>query len=237
IKQNKSVKIQLMNEIKEYSSPYATKLTYILNEVLHIKDSIINSISNITNEKDSTTKNWLFNGKIPREYKRLSISDALGVSEDYLFNDNIEVTDIKKPEIVKREGCYLVPFIEAKDIFYVKNANNFPITKRIPIMLPSFDKIIDQYGKNIYATKIIDSNFQPYIDHDSMLICSENITLDEYKFLLFEENNFPLIKRVIFSQGKKKLLVLREGNEEIEDIYLDQSTLLIILSFSEKSFL
>lgn len=222
-----------MLEVKEYSSLFATKVAYVLNNFLKINEhGLIHSISAITHEKESTTKNWLFNNRVPRDPKRLAISDSLGISEDYLFNDSIAINDVKKPEITKKDGCYWIPSLNIDELFKIKTASIFPIKNRIPLMLPFFDQIVKTYGNNIYATKIEQSNFQPYIEDNSTLICSDNIQFEEYKFLLIKNKSQPLLKRFILSEGQRKLLFLDGAEEKEEPFMLNEDMLLVILSFS-----
>lgn len=224
-----------MSEIREYSSIYATKLAYALsNDIKSTSTGVISYISNRTKEKDTTAKNWLFGGRVPREPKRLSISDAIGTSENYLFNDDVPVTEITKPEIVKNEGCYLVPLLEERQIFDMKKADQFPIAIRIPIMFPQLDKMIERYGKKVYATKISSSSFQPHIDNNALLLYTESVILEEYKFVLIHLDNGGLkLKRIISVDGDFKLLHYGSRNEEIvESITSEEDLLLVLLAFS-----
>lgn len=221
-----------MPEIKKYSSTYATKMAYVLSDILNIKQhGLISDISAITQEKESTTKNWLFNGRVPRDPKRITIADSLGISEEYLFNDSINVLDIRKPEIVKREGCYWIPVVEEKDLFRLKKAVVFPIKERIPLMLPSFGDLVALYGQKIYATKLKESNFSPYIESGATLICCETTTLEEYKFYLCYRNNKLTLKRLLIVDGEKKFLINAHGLEVIEPIG-DEEIFLVIIAFS-----
>lgn len=127
-----------MSEIKLYSSLFATKMNYVLDLIntVPIQYGRAKAIEEITQEKGTTINNWLFNGKLPRDNKKLQISDLIGVSYEYLFNDEIDVKNVSKPEIYKDGQCYLVPLINEDEIFKLKEKNIFVVTERLPIMLP-----------------------------------------------------------------------------------------------------
>lgn len=225
-----------MNEIKKYSSDYATKLSFLLRYSLEeeAEKGVIRSVAKITNEKDTTAKNWLFNGKIPRESKRLDIADAVGTSEDYLFNDKLSVTEVKKPEVVKREGCYFVPVIDESEIFAMKEAKVFPIKKREPIMLPHMDELVAALGKNIYLIRAANATFRPYIDKNMSLLYSENFELEAYRFVLIRNDNGDvMLKRIIEDDDTLKLQYFSDvGEEVIESLPPKQSMLAVLLAFS-----
>ena len=224
-----------MNEIKEYSTHYATKLAYVISTISEYGGvGTLTAIEKATNEKDTTAKNWLFNGKLPRESKRLAIADAVGTSAEYLFNDAIAVTDIRKPEIVKKDNCYFVPMVEDSDVFLMKQAQRFPIKTRLPVMLPHMDDLVATYGKNIYATKLSSSNFQPYIEENATVIYSENILLEDYKFVLIGDGHASVtLKRIIKVDGKFRLMRYNKEDDEVLECIPDKSNmLLVLLSFS-----
>lgn len=222
-----------MNNIKEYSSIFATKLAYIVDKYLGLNETgIISSVSAITTEKETTAKNWLFNGKIPRENKRLTIADRLGISYDYLFNDDIPINEIKKPEVFITDGQYYIPQLPDVDIKCIKKTDVLPVHGRVPVMLPSFDKIISKYGRNIYATQLQISSFAPYIDSGATVICSEKLIIEEYKFLLFQSSSGFKIKRIVNTGEKLQLVELVNGEEKINNIESLDEALLVILSFS-----
>lgn len=222
-----------MPNIKQYSTQFATKLAYIVTDILNLSEGgVISSISTIVREKDSTSKNWLFNAKLPREPKRLSISDALGVSDEYLFNDDVDIRDISKPRVIKRETCFWIPVVPEKDIFIMHESTVYPIVDRIPLMFPSFEKIISQYGAKIYATKV-DAAYEPYIDHGATIIYTDTFIPDEYKFVLVKSGSGIELKRIIrLDSGQIKLSSFHDDSEVIENIEDKSKLFLIVLSFS-----
>ncbi len=225
----------MAEKIKEYSSDYATKLAYVLaKQAEEVCKGLVTYVSEVTTEKDTTTKNWLFNGKLPREPKRIVIADAIGTSMRYLFDESVRVKKVTKPEVEKVEGCYLIPLLSEDDIFRIFEKAVFPIKERIPVMVPNFDKLIKRFGKNIYATKLQNSNFQPYISDDSILICSEKIMLEEYKFILVRSEGKSLLRRVIMGDsGQLQLMHYdQNGDEILESIQHYQDALLVLFAIS-----
>lgn len=222
-----------MKEIKEYSSNFATKLMYLIstNEG-HGKKSLVDQACDCTDEKETTVRNWLFNGKVPRLPKRLSIADSVGVSIDYLFNDIVSVDSVEKPKIYKEEGRYLVPFISEMDVFKVKQNVLLPIKSRIPIMFPNFDKVVSMYGDNIYATQIKESNFKPYIEDGSTILFTNNLKFEEYKFVLLQVKNKLLLRRLLKSgRGFQLMHYNASGDEVVEPAEKTNNILLVIIAF------
>lgn len=222
-----------MKDIKKYSSDFATKLMYLIStQEDSCKKSLVDQACDYTDEKETTVRNWLFNGKVPRVTKRLDIADAVGVSVDYLFNDSVSVKAIEKPKIYKEDGCYLVPFLSESEVFKVKKNLLLPVVKRIPIMLPSFDKIVAFYGDNIYATQVCKSNFEPYIENDSTILFTNNLKLEEYKFILLQINQSVEFRRLLKSDKGYQLMHFdQSGNEVIEPISSNEKYLLVIFAF------
>ena len=155
-----------------------------LSEVSPLQHGRAKAIEYITHEKDSTVNNWMFNGKIPRESKKLSIADAIGVSYDYLFDDSFEVHSVKKPEIYNDGQCYLIPYINENEIFDLKNKDIFSIHHRLPIMFPGFELFVKKYGKNIYSTKLNDGLFEPHVQKNSDIIYSEFVVFEDFRLVV-----------------------------------------------------
>lgn len=222
-----------MSDIKKYSSNFATKLMYLVSECENDgKKSLVDQACDSTDEKETTVRNWLFNGKIPRLPKRLSIADAVGVSIDYLFNDNISIDKIEKPKIHKEDGRYLIPFISEEDVFKINQKSLLPIHNRIPIMFPNFDKMVSMYGDNIYATKINKSNFKPHIEDGSTVLFTDNLKFEEYKFVLIQVKNKLSLRRLIKSEKGFGLMYYSElGDEIIEPANNTSNILLVIIAF------
>lgn len=221
-----------MSKFKQYSSSFATKLNYVLDilNITPLQYGRTKAIENITKERESTVNNWLFNGKYPRENKKLYLADTIGVSYNYLFNDSVSITDITKPEIYESEQCYLVPFIHQDDIFKLKINKIFPIASRCPIMFPNFENFINRYGTNIYMSKIMDKFAEPYIQEHSNIIYSENVIIENFKLFVYNnsKDNFFIVKRCIKEKNRvffeyfnnKKVLTKEPCNLKNIDNYL-----------------
>lgn len=195
-----------MFEIKNYSSLFATKMNYVLDLInaAPLQHGRAKAIEHITHEKGSTVNNWLFNGRLPRDNKKLAIADAIGVSYNYLFNDNINIKNISKPEIYRDAQCYLVPYINEDEIFELKTKNIFTIQTRLPIMFPAFDMFIKKYGTNIYVTKLKNIIFEPHVQANSDIIYSETVVFEDFKLVIQKnsQNNQLSIKRIIEDNGQ-----------------------------------
>lgn len=222
-----------MPDIKKYSTLFASKIVYVLSQISpKSKAALVTQVSEITEEKDSTARNWLFNAKIPRVPKRLKIADKIGVSEEYLFNDNFPIEGYQKPVAALCEGHLLIPFLQEEEIFDFYANKIFPVLERIPFMLPNLDKVLQRYGNNIFATKIKKSNFQPHFNDNTTVIFSDLVELEEYKFVLVKGT--PLkIKRII-KDGERIILLSYGDNDQeiIEDITSKKGILSVIVAFS-----
>ena len=99
-------------------------------------------------------------------------------------------------------------------------------------MLPSFDKIVAFYGDNIYATQVCKSNFEPYIENDSTILFTNNLKLEEYKFILLQINQSVEFRRLLKSDKGYQLIHFdQSGNEVIEPISSNEKYLLVIFAF------
>lgn len=226
-----------MPEIKIYSSLFATKINYVLDliDVAPIQHGRAKAIEAITNEKGSTVNNWLFNGRLPRDNKKLAIADSIGVSYNYLFNDNIDVKDVSKPEIYKDEQCYLVPYISENEIFNLKSKNIYTVNTRLSIMFPHFDTFIKKYGMGIYITKLSQTTFDPHVNKNSDVIYSENIILEDFRLVIQKDTktNKLIVKRVIEENQKFFLESLdKKGKLIKEPISKGNNFVSVILTYS-----
>lgn len=230
--------MQTNNEIKQYPSLFATKMNHVLDlsQIAPLQHGRAKAIEHLTNEKDSTVNNWLFNGKIPRENKKLSIADAIGVSLDYLFDDTENVNSIRKPEIYHDGQCYLVPYIDENDIFELKRKDIFVIKNRLPIMFPGFDLFIQKYGKHVYITRMNEGIFEPHVQKNSDIIYSENVIFEDFRLVIHfdTQQQKSVVKRVIVENDQyylefmnDKQILIKEPlkkNEEYVSIVLTYST-------------
>ncbi|WP_146152198.1 helix-turn-helix domain-containing protein, partial [Photobacterium phosphoreum] len=104
---------------------FAKRVTELAKMLLPESKNKQVSLAELTGEKESTVRNWLFNDKKPSASKRLRISDSLGVSICYLFNDG----DFSYPVTVydKNTDSYSVPEIDEINLFQRFTKNNYPV--------------------------------------------------------------------------------------------------------------
>ncbi len=224
-----------MLEIKKYSSSFATKINYILDalNVAPLQYGRTKAIEDITKEKSSTVVNWLFNSKLPRDNKKLAIADAVGVSYNYLFDDNIDVEDFTKPEIHKNDQCYLVPYIDESEIFELKNKKIFPIKSRLLITFPNFELLIKEYGANTYITKLNNAVFEPHVKIGSDVIYSEKIIFEDFKLLIHQDKfNRLVIKKIIQEESRFYLETIIGSQLVREPLNKSDRFLSIVLTYS-----
>lgn len=120
-------------------------------------------LSEITGEKESTIKNWLFNNKKPPRTKRLSVSDKLGVSEACLFDDS---ENIEHPVAIYDDNakCYLVPKINELDILKINNIDSpLLVSDRMPVKLKDdIEKSVKDISQT-YCAELKNIDFPPFI--------------------------------------------------------------------------
>ena len=51
-------------------------------------------------------------------------------------------------------------------------------------MFPSFDEFVKKYGTHIYITRINNCNFESHIQPNSDIIYSENVILENFRFII-----------------------------------------------------
>ncbi|MGV3278689.1 S24 family peptidase [Rickettsiales bacterium LUAb2] len=227
--------------IKAYSSLFATKINYILDLIKAppIQYGRMKAIENLVNEKATTVNNWLFNGKIPHINKQLSIADAIGVAYDYLYNNEVAVEEVKKPEIFFDGQAYLLPFIPEDDLFTFKNTKIYPVISRLPVMFPNFNDLISKYGNNIYITRLKNASLEPYIQEGSEVIYSERAVLENFKLVLHKCKDQHLVVKKLSETGKAIFVESFNKNKKFEKVLFSKQNfnitdfLFIILTYQK----
>ncbi|POZ62649.1 hypothetical protein [Chromobacterium alticapitis] len=222
-----------MAEIRLYSSPFSTKINYVLDCLGQpaIQHGRLRAIEALTQEKESTVNNWLFNGKLPREGKRLAISDAIGVSYDYLFDDEVAIDCPAKPEIFWDGRLYWVPFIETASVFELRGRETFRVARRLPIMFPGFDDLVRKYGRRIYLTTLEAGGFGAYVEAGASVVYSENLLLEHFGLVLHRDADSGEIsaRRVTLQEGGACLEYMAENGELLSRPLREGEQLLSIL--------
>lgn len=222
--------------IKNYSSIFATKINYVLDliQVTPLQHGRLKAIEKITTEKSTTVNNWLFNGKLPRDNKKLCIADSVGISYKYLFSDEIDIKDVSKPEIYNDGHCYLIPYIDENEIFNLKSKSIYPIHNRLPIMFPNFDSFIQKYGTNIYITKLKTNVFEPYVPTNSEIIYSEKVVFEDFRLVIHDDivRKEFIVKRVIEENNNYYLEFMNNKKLIKEPLNKNDNFLSIVLTYS-----
>ncbi|MEO2218026.1 hypothetical protein ABGV49_13260 [Chromobacterium vaccinii] len=226
-----------MVEIRLYSSGFSTKINHVLDCLGQpaIQHGRLKAIEALTQEKESTINNWLFSGKLPRVSKRLAISDAIGVSYDYLFDDEVAIDCIAKPEIFWDGRLYWVPFIEAERVFELGGRKIVRVERRLPIMFPGFDERVSRYGKRIYLTTLAEGGFGAHVEAGACVVYSENLILEHFGLVLHRHADSGEIsaRRVVLQDGRTCLEYMEKNGELIcRPLREDDQLLSILLTYS-----
>ena len=106
----------------------------------------------LTGQNRTTIVNWKFKNTLPKQSNRLTISDNIGVSYSYLYDDNVSIGDIGPPETYELQEYLSVPYINPK--FFKKYRNNliFPIEQRLKLL--KYSETITKNSNKIYAYNI-----------------------------------------------------------------------------------
>ncbi len=142
----------------------AVQLAKILRPDVHNKEI---SVAEISGEKQSTVRNWLFSSKVPARGKRLTIADKFGVDIGYLFE--AAVFNVPLTQFDESLNCYLVPKLSLKQLPCLFLAEPVPIEGRTVISLSdSMKKYLTDIGQT-YCLVSSQLNFTPVISADDTL--------------------------------------------------------------------
>ncbi len=226
-----------MAEIRLYSTSFSTKVNYVLDclGLNAIQHGRLRAIESLTHEKESTVNNWLFNGKLPREGKRLAIADAIGVSYDYLFDDSVAIDSVAKPEIHWDGRLYWVPFVDWEQVFELIGRETFRVERRLPIMFPGFDELVGKYGKRIYMTTQKSGGFGAHVESGASVLYAENLVLEHFGLVLHRDADSGQVsaRRVLQQEGRTQLEYMTESGELVcRPLRDDEQLLSILLTYS-----
>ncbi|MBM7074443.1 hypothetical protein JQC92_20865 [Shewanella sp. 202IG2-18] len=140
---------------------FRTKALAIANQLLPDIQNKEDSVVQISGEKKSTIKNWLYANKRPPMGKRLMIADKFGVDVDYLFSDSpysIPITQFD--ESLK---CYLVPRLALSQLTCLEQTEPMPVAERTIISLsPELLEHLESYQKT-YCLVASGIHYEPFI--------------------------------------------------------------------------
>ncbi|RYV04135.1 hypothetical protein SOPP22_01670 [Shewanella sp. OPT22] len=140
---------------------FKTKAITIAHKLLPELQNKEDSITEISGEKKSTIKNWLYANKRPPMGKRLTIADRFGVDANYLFEDavfNLPITQFD--ESLK---CYLVPKLALSQLTCLEQTEPMPVAERTIISLsPELLEHLESYQKT-YCLVASGIHYEPFI--------------------------------------------------------------------------
>jgi phage repressor protein C with HTH and peptisase S24 domain len=182
---------------------FASRVAYLAEVLMPNVKNKEKRLSEITGEKASTVRNWLFNGKMPVNKNRIIISDKMGVSEEYLFYGGQKSYPLAKYDL--ESDSYSVPVITEEDILKIAdNVKNIIVVRSRKIV--SLEESLLTSIKEIEKTFCINVeyiSFHPFISKgDSLLI-----------------NTTAKIKNGIFAilitKGDIKIVTINDTDDEL----------------------
>ncbi|RLV58117.1 hypothetical protein D5018_19035 [Parashewanella curva] len=128
-----------------------------LPDLINKEDSLVE----ISGEKKTTIKNWLYSDKRPPRGKRLTIADRFGVDVSYLFDNAPYSLPLTKFD--ESLNCYFVPELKLSQITCLSETAPLPISARVTISLPTF--ILDnmQSVEQTYCVVSSGIDYEPFI--------------------------------------------------------------------------
>ncbi len=125
-------------------------------------------VAEVSGEKISTVRNWLFNKKAPPKAKKLTIADRLGVDVRYLF----ESGDFSVPLTQYDEAlnCYVIPKVTLEQLSGIFQNKPLPINDRI---VTSIDpQLVQELGdvRKTYSVSSNDIHYAPFISKNDTVI-------------------------------------------------------------------
>ncbi|MCL1077599.1 hypothetical protein D5R81_11690 [Parashewanella spongiae] len=163
-------------------------------------------MAQVSGEKESTVRNWLFNNKMPSKGKRLGIADKFGVDDDHLFNEaefNIPLTKYDE-----QHEYFLVPVLKLEELYGVTEKVPLPVQQRNVINLSkNILNHIQDYRKT-YCFQAERISFEPFISTTDILFVNTTAMVKQGQFCLHLGRVIQIVKLV-----DRNNAILNDGNE------------------------
>ena len=193
-------------------SPFVDKLINLAEQISPTIRNKEKRLSEITGEKESTIKNWLFNNKKPPKTKRLSVSDKLGVSESFLFDES---NNIEHPIAIydKKAQYYLVPKIKELDIVKISDTHSpLVVSDRMPIKLKNVvEESVTDISKT-YCTELKNIDFSPFILEGSYVFFNATAHKKDGIFCFYYDKSLSIQITKLMMMDSKISLVTKNAS-------------------------
>ncbi|HGJ5869223.1 MULTISPECIES: hypothetical protein [Arsenophonus] len=177
------------------NSKFIKRLINISNQLLPDIKNKEKRISQVSKENESTVKNWLFHNRLPPKKKRITISDNFGVSDEFLFGND---DNLSFPIAIYNSDLdvWLIPKVEIADM---KNFNE----KQLLCVKSRFALKIEEALKNklacpekTYCIEIDQSiNFPPFFEENDYIFINQTAIPKNDSFCLYiKEDNIEIVK-------------------------------------------
>ena len=183
---------------------FRTKVIAIAKQLQPEAPNKEESITEISGEKKSTIRNWLYSQKKPPMGKRLTIADKFGVDVAYLFEDapfNLPITRYE-PE----HNYYLVPQLTLSQVYCLDKVTPMPIQGRTVISLrPELTVNIEQVEKT-YCVIGSGIDYEPFISASDTIFFNGTAKIIRGNFYILVSRNIQIVRmeqdgRLISNQG------------------------------------
>lgn len=189
-----------------------------------------NRVAEITGEKPSAVRNWLFNQNTPPEKKKLRIADRLGVSKEYLFDSNREALEAPRTVYDPSISAFHIPMVHEADLLSALDNSQTPVNERLVISLT--ESIISGIEKieKTYSVRVQNINFPPFIVSGDTLIFNETTIKRDGGFCLYIKK--PSIEIVEFNENEDDVPTITDSLGNIRRIHSDAILVPVILTIS-----
>ncbi|EKS6646063.1 hypothetical protein QCD58_005008 [Enterobacter hormaechei] len=142
-------------------------------------------MAEITGEKPTAVRNWLFNQNVPPDKKKLRIADRLGVSKEFLFDESR--CDIEAPVAVfdSSINAFLIPMLSETELLSALSNQQTPVHERFVLSIT--ESILSGISniEKTYSVRVENINFPPFIVKGDTLVFNETMTKKDGVFCLY----------------------------------------------------
>ncbi|WP_235424053.1 hypothetical protein [Citrobacter koseri] len=189
-----------------------------------------NRVAEITGEKPSAVRNWLFNQNIPPDKKKLRIADRLGVSKEFLFDNEKETVEAPIAVYDPSINAFLIPMVSESNLHLALENLQTPVDERLVLSVTkSIQDGISDIEKT-YSVIVENISFPPFIVAGDTLIFNQTSLKKDGGFCLYI--NKPSMEIVTFNDNDDEESTIIDSIGNVRKINRDALLVPILLTIS-----
>jgi len=195
------------------SSSFSSKIIELSGKILPDIKSKETRIANLTHEKPGTIKNWLFKNTLPSEMKKLKVADRMGVSQEYLFNEDA-IPEPPTAIYLHENNAFALPVITENNLYNI-SIKNIPTLVFDRYTLSIKDSTKDKINslKLTYCFEVKQITFPPFIFEGDIVVFNESFS-GVCEFFL---KTSPRQVKILRSDNASNRLISKKGEIEKND--------------------